>query len=306
MNSRQFTILLLLTLIWGASFLFIKVLSNHGFGPTGISGGRSLLGAICIAPLMIRSRREIPRDWQTWGILIGLGLFNFALPWSIFAASAKHAPTGASSIANASQPLWTAVFATLLLKTDRLNGLRVLGLISGFSGVLVLMGGGLLHLNSEGSRAIITMVAACALYSISSIIIRARLAHVSPTFIAGAQMTTAAAALLPIALATGAYTHVETAPSAWTSLLLLGFLGSGVGVVAFMGLITQIGPVRASVVTYMMPPLGIFLGWLLLDESIGLNMIGGVAFVILGVALVQGVPFRRILNFARRTQPAAA
>jgi drug/metabolite transporter (DMT)-like permease len=89
----------------------------------------------------------------------------------------------------------------------------------------------------------------------------------------------------------------------YVSLGILGLLGSGTTVMAYMWLIGQVGPVRASVVTYLIPPTGVFLGWLLLDESIGWNMVAGIALILAGVASVQGL-VRHVLSLWERRPPA--
>lgn len=115
---------------------------------------------------------------------------------------------------------------------------------------------------------------------------------------------------MPVALATNAYAGMDVSPGPIVSLLLLGGLGSGIAIVAFMWLIQEAGPVRAAVVTYLMPPVGVFLGWLILDEAIGWNLILGLGFIISGVALVQQVPvasiWRRATALGWRTAPEPA
>ncbi|MBA4181126.1 MAG: EamA family transporter, partial [Anaerolinea sp.] len=296
MTTRQLVVLLGLAAVWGASFLFIKVLVEAGLGPAGLSAARTLLGVLTLAPVVWRIRASLPRDRKTWLLLAGLGVLNFALPWTLFAIAAQEAPSGASSIANSSLPLWSAIFATVLLKTDRLTGVRVLGLAAGFSGVLVLMGGGLLDAGSDGSWAILIMLLATMCYGLSGVLIRGRLGHVPGVGLAAGQMAFAAVVLWPVALASGAFSSVSMGAAEWGSLLALGCAGSGVGVAAYMWLIGETGPVRASLVTYLMPPLGVFLGWAVLDEAIGWNLVGGLTLVIAGVALVQGVPLRRLMS----------
>ena len=308
MTTRQLTVLLALGVLWGASFLFIKVIVNAGVGPTGLSAARTGLGFATILPFAWLARSKMPRDRRTWLIICGLGVLNFALPWTLFALALEHAPSGASSIANASQPLWSAIFAVPLLKAERLSGLKTVGLLTGFSGVLVLMGPDILDAGSTGSTAILIMIVATMCYGVSGVLIRRHLPHVPAVALAGGQIGTATVILWPIALVTGAFSSASLGPGEWGSLVTLGVLGSGAGVVAFMWLIFEVGPVRASVVTYLMPPIGVFLGWLVLGEAIGWSLVGGLALVVTGVALVQGVPIGRWLPWtpARVPVPAAS
>ena len=297
MNARQIAVLLVLAAVWGASFLFIKVLVEAGMGPAGLGAARTSLGVLTLAPMAWRIRARLPRDRRSWVLLAGLGVLNFALPWTLFALAARDVPSGASSIANSSQPLWSAIFASMLLQSDRLTGVRVFGLALGFSGVVVLMGEDLLDVGSNESRAIVIMLGATMCYALSGVFIRRRMGHVPAVGLAAGQMGFAALALWPLALYSGAFESVSMGAPEWSSVIALGCLGSGVGVAWYMWLIGEVGPVRASVVTYLMPPLGVFLGWAVLDERIGWNMVGGLSLVIAGVALVQGISLRTMKGF---------
>lgn len=295
MNSRQFTVLALLALAWGASFLFIKVIIDAGAGATGLSFGRSALGALTLAPLAWRFRSRFPKNGLQWLILAGLGFFNFALPWTLFAVAAQHAPSSVSAIVNSSSPLWTAIFATILIKAEPLNRIRVMGLLCGFTGVVLLMGQDVLQSGGGSSAvAIVLMLAATLCYGSSAVAIRRWMRDVPAIPLAFGQLAIAACFLLPVAAVTGSMPTPALGGHAVASLLVLGLVNSGIGVMCMMWLIHEVGPVRAIVVTYLIPPIGVFLGWLVLGEPIGWNLVLGLGFVIAGVALVQQVSARGI------------
>ena len=294
MTGRQLTVLLVLGFIWGASFLFIKVLVDDGVGPIGVSAGRTVLGSLSLAPVAFASRRQLPRERRVWALIALLGLVNFALPWTLFAVAAEHAPSGASSIANSSQPLWAAIIVTLFLRADRLTGVRALGLAVGFLGVIVLMGKDLLDAGSSGSVAILIMLLATFCYACSAVTIRRYLGGVAPVFLAAGQIAFAALCLVPLALVLGQAPGPSIGGSGLLALLLLGGANSGIAVTGYMWLIREVGPVRAAVVTYVMPPVGVTLGWLVLDEPLGWNLLGGLVCVVIGVALVQQLPLRAL------------
>ncbi|MEP7217257.1 MAG: DMT family transporter, partial [Anaerolineaceae bacterium] len=112
--------------------------------------------------------------------------------------------------------------------------------------------------------------------------------------------------LWPAALSTGAFASAELGAGQWGSLLALGCAGSGIGVIGYMWLIGEVGPIRAAVVTYLIPPIGVFLGWLVLGEPIGWNLLGGLACVVAGVGLVQGLPVRGRVRRPPSVVPAGA
>ena len=299
MTGRQLWVLITLGVIWGASFLFIKVAVDAGGHPIGVSAARTAFGSLALLPLAFLARKRAPRRPGAWLLLALLGLVNFALPWTLFAVAAEHAPSGASSIANSCQPLWSALIVTFVARQDRIRGLRAVGLAVGFGGVLLLMGGDLARTDTGGSVAILLMLLATLCYAASAVTIRVWLSDVPALFLAAAQIGFAALCLLPLAAVRGELPGPSLGTNAVLALVLLGLANSGVAVVGYMWLIGEVGPVRAAVVTYLMPPVGVTLGWLVLGEPVGWNLLGGLALVVLGVAMVQRLPVAALLRRTR-------
>ncbi len=308
MTSRQLAALLVLASVWGASFLFIRVLADAGVAPLGISAGRTAFGLATLTPFAWVARHQFPRARRTWLALAGLGLVNFALPWTLFGFGEKHVPSGAASIINSGMPLWSAVFSTVLVRSDRLTPARTGGLLLGFAGVTAVMGADLGDLGGSSVRGTSAIVLATVCYGFSGVSIRRWLGHVPALPLTIGQIGFACLVLMPVALATGAYSDAYMGGAEWASIILLGAAGSGIAVAIYMWLIGEVGAVRAAVVTYMMPPVGVTLGWLLLDERIGWNLVAGLVLIVLGVALVQGVSFLKLVARAsgRTAAPAVS
>jgi len=303
MTNRQLAVLLTLGLVWGGSFLFIKVLIDAGVAPLGVSASRSTLGAVTLMPVAFALRHQFPRTWRLWAMLAMLGALNFALPWTLFATAEQHAPSSAAVVTNSSQPLWAAIFATFLLRAERLSGGRILGLLLGFAGVLVIMGDGLLHGGTSASLAVLVMLGATFCYGLSAVIIRRWMRSVPAMPLAIGQIGFCALYLLPAALTFRDVPGPSIGLGAVLSLAMLGGVSSGVMVVGYMWLIHQVGPVRAAVVTYLMPPIGVVLGFLVLDEKIGWSLAAGLVMVVMGVGLVQQVP---VISLVSRLLPRTA
>lgn len=306
MTNRQLALLTALALTWGCSFLFIKVIVDAGIAPAGMAGLRTLLGAVSLTPFAWRARAGFRQPRRKWLIMVGLGLVNFAIPWTIFGIAGDHIPTGASAVANASAPLWSALLVAILLPSEPLTPARAAGLLLGFAGVLVLMGRDLADVSGGHAPYILLILAATLSYGFSSVSIRRWLPGVPPVPLATVQVATASAVLVPYAFATGGFEGADWAPRVILSIVALGGLSSGVAVVAYMYLIQSTGPVRASVVTYMIPPIGVLLGWLVLDEAVGWSLIVALAFILGGVALVQGINPRRIVARLAPSRPFPA
>ncbi|MEX2080378.1 MAG: DMT family transporter [Dehalococcoidia bacterium] len=302
MTSRQLSAMALAAGVWGASFLFIKVLLDAGMEPLGIAASRTALGGAALLPFVI-FRRYWP-DRRALLLLLLLGVGNMAIPWTLFGLAEERVESGVASIANASTPLWAALFAAILIAGEGLGRRQLLGLGLGFAGVVVLTASDLSAIDSEAAAGIGYILIATGCYGVSTVAIRRWLRGVPALFLAAAQISVAAFALLPFALMTGALSGVSMGLGEWFSVIALGVAGSAIALIAYMWLIGEVGAVRASVVTYLIPPIGVFLGWAILDEPLGWNLFAGLALVVLGVALVQGVPLARAIRFARgRPQP---
>ncbi|MBI2766923.1 MAG: DMT family transporter [Chloroflexi bacterium] len=300
MAPRYAVALCVLAGVWGASFLLLRVLVTAGMEPLGVSAARTGIGAATLLPFAWRSRARFPRDRRTIVALAALGFANFAVPWTLFGIGQKQVPSGVGSIANSAQPLWAALFSTLLIKGDALGPRRVVGLLLGFAGVVVLMEGRARDFDREALQGIPVMVLATVCYGGSAVSIRRWLGHVPALPLTFSQLGFAFAYLAPLALLTGAYGNASMGWHEWLSLFLLSAGGSGGAIVIYMWLIQGIGPVRAAVVTYMMPPIGIALGWLFLDEPVGWAMLAGLALIIGGVLIVQSMyPWRGVPAFGR-------
>lgn len=294
LSNRPALVLTGLALIWGFSFLFMKVMVDAGMGATGVTASRAALGVLTLVPFIAKAKSGLRQTRATWLGLGALGFVNFAFPWTLFAYAEKDVASGVASVGNATTPLWAAIAAAVLLGTDDVRGVRALGLAICFGGVLVLVGGGLADISGDQTTGIGLLLLATLCYGLSVVLIRKYLHHVPPVVLAGGQIGFATLMLVPVAFANGAYSGVDWDAGVVASMVGLGSAGSGIAVLAYMWLIRETGPIRASVVTYLTPPCGVFLGWLLLDEPIGWNMLGGLALILLGVALVQGVPLYRL------------
>jgi drug/metabolite transporter (DMT)-like permease len=194
-----------------------------------------------------------------------------------------------ASIANSTAPLWAALLAVAFLRTDALTPRRATGLAVGFSGIVFLAGpASLARLSGEAFGVGLVLLSTLS-YAASAIVIRRSLVALDPALVAFGQVAAAAAVLLPFGLVAGGLGAADWSWHVAASAAALGVLGSGAAVALYMGLIQQIGAVRSTLVTYLIPPWGVFFGWALLDEPIGWNVFAGLIAILAGVLIVQGV-----------------
>ncbi|MEU6274515.1 DMT family transporter [Streptomyces populi] len=278
-----------LSLIWGFSFLFIKV-GTDGYAPFQVTFGRLLFGSAVLVAAMAVKRERLPRGARTWGHLAVAAFLLNALPFSLFAYSELTIPSTLAGICNATSPLWGMALSLVALSEDRPTRRRVAGLGIGFLGVLTVLGvwQGFHGLDATGTA--MALLASLS-YPVGWIYVRRTLAgtghsHLSMT---GAQLLLATAQL---AFVTPLFT---TLPSrvAWVPLLAiaaLGALGTGLAMLLQYGIVAEVGPTTAQMVTYFIPVIATAAGVAILGESLAWSTPVGAVIVLAGAALTQTGP----------------
>lgn len=276
-DGRTVIELLFLGLVWGCSFLFMRV-AAPSFGAYALVEMRLGLGALVLLPFLWQARARFPL--RRWPMLIAIGLINSALPFLLFAWAAQRAPAAIGAITNAMTVLFTALVAFVLFG-ERIGGRRAGALLVGFIGVLVLATakvGGL----SVGPAALAGAMASLC-YGIGYNLVKRQMSDLPPAASAGATLGVSALLLAPLAWA---YWPEQAVPvQAWGCAVVLGMLCTGLAYLLYYRLIQRIGPARASTVTYLIPVFGALLGWLVLGEPLtwtmllaGLLILGSVVF----------------------------
>ncbi|MFD8723125.1 DMT family transporter [Streptomyces sp. NPDC059629] len=275
-----------LSLIWGFSFLFIKV-GTERYAPFQVTLGRLVFGTAVLAAAMVWKRERLPRGARTWGRLAVAAFLLNALPFSLFAYSELTIPSTLAGICNATSPLWGMALSLVALSEDRPTRIRVVGLGLGFLGVLTVLGAweGFHGLDVTGT--LMALLASLS-YPIGWIYVRRTLAgtgesHLSMT---GAQLLLATAQL---ALVTPLFTSFPAHVS-WVPLLAiaaLGALGTGLAVLIQYGLVAEVGPTTAQMVTYFIPVIATAAGVAVLGESLRWSTPAGAVIVLAGAALTQ-------------------
>jgi len=296
---KAFFALLALGAIWGASFLFIKVIVDET-SPLELVQGRLVFGALAVGAVMVASKTALPRQRSLWPKIALWAAFGVAVPFVLISWAEQHIQSGTASVLNSSMPLFTALFAAAFLVDEQLTPARAAGLLVGFMGVVVLTGGDLYDLGDSGALGELAVIAAAVCYGGSAVYGRTLLRRGEPLALSGSQLLMGVALMLPILLAVRGVPDYSLSVEAWLSLLALGVFGTGLGVVVYLWLVDNIGSVRSSLVTYVIPIVGLLLGWAVLGESIGLNTVLGCALIIAGVAaVVRGqAPARQRLTVA--------
>jgi len=299
-KTRDLLVLLLLAVIWGAGFLFIRVAAPE-FGSVALIEVRIGAALLVLLPLALLQGvwREILQHWRPIAVV---GIFHHALPYSLFAYAMLTLTGGFSALVNATSPLFAGAVAWAWLG-ERPAYARVTGMLLGLAGVFVLMGDAGSLDAGAATRAVAAALGGAFCYGFAAVQARKQLAQVSPLATAAGSMLAAGVALLPAAVVL----WPATLPSAtaWSMAVVLGVFCTAIAFVLYVRLIGSAGPTRAITVTFLIPVFAVAFGALFIDEAVSPSMVGGGIIILLGTALSTGVIDIQRLNPARSGRDTA-
>ncbi|WP_320670399.1 DMT family transporter [Patulibacter defluvii] len=291
MSRRQSLLLLALAATWGGSYALIKVLLDHGLHWQWIASFRLLIGAAVV--IVVAHRRLGPRPLRASAgrsILIGACSAGLSLP--MISLGERWVASGLAGVLVAAAPLFTALFARLLIPSARLGRAGLVGMLVGFAGVVLLFGADLSGSSDLLLGGFVLLLAPLG-YGIGAVLSRLWATEGPPLAQTAANLGWAAAiatAMALVATAAGEGAPALHGVGPWLALLVLGALGTGIAYLIFFQLIAEIGPSKAALVTYVVPIFALSYGAAFLDEEITLTAVAGVVLVIVGVLVANRPP----------------
>ena len=287
----QFT---LTGIVWGSSFLFMKV-ALEGMSPGQVAWSRLVLGAITLGIFVTLRRERLPRVPRVWMHMTVLAITFCVIPFLLFSWAQQHVTSGLASIYNATTPIMTAIMAGLLFRVERLKGMQIAGIVVGILGVMVLIAPWDGLDLDQSLVAQLAILGATACYGFSLAYMRRFVSNSGMSALVFSFLNIGIAAVIMLAL-TPVVALGEVALDPWivASILLLGCLGTGVAYIWNQNALRAWGPTRASTVTYLTPVVGVALGLIVLGEPLSWNEPAGAVVVFLGILLAQDrLRFRR-------------
>jgi len=286
MKLKHWLAFILLGVVWSASFLWIKIALQE-VDPFTLVGFRVAFGALTGILAALFLRVPWPRDRTTWITYIILGVTSVAIPFVLISWGEKTIDSAVASILNASMPLFTIVLAHYTLRDDRMTLQKLLGLLVGFGGVIVLLSKDLLpgaHNSILGQGAVIL---ASFFLAGSSVFARVKTEHVPGLVRGAAPLLTASLVMWVIIPFVEKPVHLPSMPITWVALIWLGALGSGLALVLYYYLLHEIGPTRTALVSYIFPLGGVLLGVIFLHEDLSWQLFIGALLIIASVVVVN-------------------
>jgi drug/metabolite transporter (DMT)-like permease len=278
---------LALGVVWGCSFIFIK-LGLEFLTPFGVAFGRCALGAITLLIIVKIKKIKLPNDKSTWQKLWILSMLLNVIPGILFAYAEVHVTSVLAGIINATTPLATLIVMLIAFREEKLKVEQIIGLIIGAIGVMVVLGiwQGVGENQLTGVIALLIAVTCYGIsfpYTVRNIIPLG----LKPEAAATTQLIMAAITLLPFYLFDG-ISQDYYRPATFLAMLALGILGSGIAYIWNFSIIAAAGSSIASSVTYLTPVVAIIVGWVFLGEALSWYEPVGALLVIIGAAISQG------------------
>lgn len=285
---------LLLGCIWGSSFLFVRIALDD-LGPFTLVSARMIVVLLFLTPLVYLRRAEFPLDSSAWAGLLFQGAVGIAVPFTLISWGQQRIDSGLASILVGATPLFSILLGDLWLRDSPVAAGKVLGVIGGFLGIVVLMGDGQVAGGAlAGSSGRWAVLAAAACYAVSNVFVRKRLSRLKPLMLAYGQSLVAGILVWggawliekPPVFSTDGLMGLLTGRSLF-AVIWLGVLGSGIAYLLHFYLVQTWGATRASLVTYVIPVIGFVLGVVVLDEPVTWRLFLGGILVVGGVILVN-------------------
>jgi drug/metabolite transporter (DMT)-like permease len=287
--------LITLATVWGGSFLFNAILVAE-LPVITIVAIRVTVAALALWGFVRVTGRKIPTSPQVWGALLILGVLNNAIPFSLIVQGQTQITSGLASILNATTPLFTILVAGFFLTDERFSVLRVLGVVVGFSGVILMVGPEALSGLGDDFWAQLCALGAALSYGFASVFGRRfRELRVDPVMVATGQVTMSSLVLWPIALwIDGPQDIMGLSFNAAASMFGLAVLCTSFAYILYFRILERAGATNISLVTFLVPISAIILGVLVLGERIFIKEIMGMTLIGMGLAIIDGRLFQRL------------
>ena len=299
MSAAEWTLLLLLSVLWGGSFFFQKV-ALAALPPFTVLLCRVGLAAAMLGVAVRLAGYRLPRSLGGWAPFAIMAVLNNLIPFSLILWGQTHIASGLAAILTACTPLLTAILAHYLTRDETLTSRRVAGVLLGLAGVMLMLGPDVLAVNggvdggahdggfSGSVLAQLAVLAAGVSYACAGIFGR-RFAETPPLVTATGQVTAATVLILPVALLVDRpWTLAPPGAHVWAALLGVALISTALGYVVYFRILATAGATNLLLVTLLMPVIALVLGGLVLGERLAPRHLAGMALIAAGLALIDG------------------
>lgn len=305
MGPGEWAMLLTLSVLWGASFFFVGVAVSE-LPTLSIVVLRVGLAALTLWAVVLVTGRPLPRSGAVWVAFLVMGLLNNVIPFGLIVWGQQTIASGLASILNATTPLFTVIVAGLLLRDEGVTTLKLVGVVVGFIGVVVMIGTDALSGLSTGVWAQLAILGAALSYAFAGVYGRRfKRLGVDPIVTAAGQVTASTALIAPVALVVDRPWQLALpSTTTWAAIVGLAVLSTALAYILYFQILRRAGATNLLLVTFLIPISAILLGVLVLGERLGWAHISGMTLIALGLAAIDGRIFGRGQSIAAE-RPAA-
>jgi drug/metabolite transporter (DMT)-like permease len=294
LKLKHWLVFILLGAIWSSSFMWIKIAVQE-IGPITLVAIRVLFGLLFGIVVIYVQRIRWPQTLKEWTPLLVLGITNIAIPFFLISWGEQSIDSAVASILNATVPLFTILIAHFLLQDDKITVPKVLGLLIGFAGVVILMrkdiGASLGSLLGQ-----FAIVLASAFYAGGAVYARKTTQEMPGIMRSAGPLLPATVVMWLAMFLVESPVKVPQLGITWIALIFLGVLGSGFAFVLSYYLLHEIGPTRTSMVTYLFPLGGVILGVVFLNEDLSWQLVIGAVLIVLSLSVANMQPRKQEQN----------
>jgi len=298
MSPLEWSLLLVLSILWGGSFFFSKVALTE-LPPFTVVLGRVLLAAIALNIIVVTSGNRMPRTGRVWGPFLIMGALNNLIPFSLIVWGQTRIESSLASILNATTPLWTVLLAHFFTADEKLTANRLVGVLFGLLGVILIIGPDALSGLGLNFLAQLAVIAAALSYAFAGLFGK-RFKGMPPLVTAAGQVTSTTLMMIPLTLLVDQpWTLPAPGLRTWGALVGLALLSTTIAYIIYFRLLATAGATNLLLVTFLIPISALLLGTILLDERLDLGHFIGMGLIGLGLAAIDGRPFKLLTQKIR-------
>jgi drug/metabolite transporter (DMT)-like permease len=287
LTPRAWAELLLLSLVWGGSFLAIRTTLDE-IGVLTSVAHRVAWAALALWVVVLATRTPLPRAPRVWGALLVMGCMNNVIPFTLMAWGQLHIETGLAAILNAATAVWGTLVAAALFADERLTLRKATGVALGFAGVAIAVGVSALGALDPRSLGQIAVVAGTLSYACAAVWARAQLRGLPPAVAAAGMLTGSSLLMLPLAVTLEGPPRLDLAPVTWAAIAYAALVSTAFAYLLYYRVLAMAGAANLLLCTLMIPPVAILLGALARDEALPPHALAGFAVLAAGLVILDG------------------
>ena len=291
MGAGLWFLIVILSIIWGASFFFVEIAVER-MTPLTIVLCRVGGAAFLLLGFVWLTNRKMPKNLSLWGAFLALGALNNVIPFSLITWGQNHIDSSLAAILNATTPVFGVILAHFLIKGEPLTKNRLGGVLFGWVGVAILIG--IDALNGVGVKIAgqVAVLGAAFLYAIAAIFGH-RFKDIDPVVVAAGMLTGSTIIMIPLVFMIEQPFTLDPAPVTWAALFGLSVISTSLAYIIYFYVLSKAGATNIVLVTFLIPVSAIFLGMIVLGETPGWNAFAGMVLIFIGLVFIDGRLLKR-------------